>query len=280
MAEKTKDLIRLEAAGLDLEVVLLGGQSFSWRPGPGAGRYTGVAGSRAARVWMEGNGLLIQKLDGAPPTGADADFWRHYFALDADYAALHRRFAASPELAACLACAPGIRVLHQPFFETLLAFIISQNNHIPRITGIVQRLRQGFGPALAGGEHGFPVPAALAGLEPRDLEPLRAGFRAKYLIDAARKVAAGVVDEAELRTLPTAEARQRLMLITGVGPKVADCVLLFSLERNEVAPMDVWMKKAVERHFGGQLPACAAGAEGIAQQYIFAWARQNLPRGG
>ena len=262
--------ILYSAAGLDLAATLFCGQSFAWRNN-GDGTYTGVAGGRAATVWQQGEALHLLPL--GPAQADDADYWRHYFALDEDYPGWLARFREHATLKACVDSCPGIRVLNQPFFDTLLSFIISQNNNIPRITGIVGRLRTGFGPQLAEGVYGFPSAPVLAGLSVEALAPLRAGFRAKYLLDAARRVALGEINEEALRALPTEEARKRLSQIYGVGQKVADCVLLFSLERKEVAPMDVWMKRAVEGHFEGALPECAAGGQGIAQQFIFYWAR-------
>lgn len=278
MAVNTNTVLQLKAGGMDLQATLFCGQSFSWQPTGKEGVFRGVAGAHAAEVWIEQDTLHIARLDGAPPQPGDEAFWKHYFALDTDYTALLCRFCDDPVLGECVACSPGLRVLRQPFFDTLLTFIISQNNHIARIAGIVQRLRQEFGPMLQGSERGFPLPETLARLTPEDLAPLRAGFRAKYLIDAAQKVAGGQVREAELRTLDDAAARAVLMRIVGVGVKVADCVLLFALERHNIVPMDVWMKRAMHTTFPDGMPPQAQGSEGIAQQYIFWWARLNLPK--
>ncbi|MFV0414571.1 MAG: DNA-3-methyladenine glycosylase family protein [Oscillospiraceae bacterium] len=267
--------VLLPAAGMNLEATLFCGQSFVWQKSEDGG-FVGVAGGRAAAVYERGENFLLLPLGAAPPGEGDLAFWHHYFALETNYPALLARFAKSKKLAACVAAAPGIRVLHQPFFETLVCFIISQNNHIPRITGIVQRLCRLFGKPLAGGLYAFPTPGVLAALTVEDLAPLRAGFRAKYIVDAAQKVAGGLVTRQKLEALPTAEARALLATILGVGTKVADCVLLYSLGRNEVVPMDVWMKRAMAQLFPKSMPAAARGHEGIAQQFIFCWARQNL----
>ncbi len=175
-----------------------------------------------------------------------------------------------------IAFSPGIRVLRQPFFETVLSFIISQNNHIPRITGIVQRLREHFGSQLAPGLFAFPAPEVLAALEPDDLAPLRAGFRAKYMIDAAKKIAEGTVNEKIMQSLSDQEARAHLKQIYGVGDKVADCVLLFSQGRFNTVPMDVWMKRALAAFFPSGYPDEVLPYGGIAQQFTFNWARAHL----
>ncbi|WP_394960416.1 DNA-3-methyladenine glycosylase family protein [Candidatus Allofournierella merdavium] len=262
-----------ETGGLDLDATLRCGQTFLWRPLEGGG-WAGTAAGRAVTARMEGKALVLEGAD-----EADRAFWERYFALDLDYPALLGRFCAgSKRLAACVEHSPGIRVLRQPFFETLCCFIISQNNNIPRITAITGRLCEGLGAPLGGGLHAFPAPEVLAALRPEDLAFLRAGWRAEYLIDAARWVALGLVSEAALTSLPDAEARALLMTVKGVGPKVADCVLLYSLSRWSVVPMDVWMKRAMARLFPRGAPVCCRPYQGIAQQFIFDYARDVLPR--
>lgn len=274
MAVHTNNKIILPAPGFNLAATLFSGQSFTWQQ-TGPGVYTGVAGIHAANAqYIDGSIVLIPLAGGNP--GQATAFWANYFDMDTDYAALETRFSRHKKLAECVQASCGIRVLRQPFFDTLISFIISQNNNIKRITGIVQRLAQGFGAPLGNGLYAFPTPQALATLLPEDLADIRAGFRAKYILDAARRVASGEIDEARLRALPTNEAREALMAIVGVGRKVADCVLLYTLSRTEVVPMDVWMKRAMEQTFPKGMPSCASGYEGIAQQYIFCWARENL----
>ena len=115
----------------------------------------------------------------------------------------------------------------------------------------------------------------LAVLSPDDLAPLRAGFRNRYIIDAAQKVASGEVDLEACRTLEYEQARRELMKITGVGVKVADCTLLFGLHRIEAFPVDVWMKRALKTLFPGMTPADFGEYAGIAQQYIFHYSRMH-----
>ena len=178
-----------------------------------------------------------------------------------------------------LACKenPGIRVLRQEPFETLISFIISQNNNIPRIKGIIERLCLHFGePFLYHNEtrYAFPAPKKLASCTPEDLAPLRAGFRAKYLIDAAKRIASGEIDLEAVRKLPLPDAKAKLQTISGVGPKVADCALLYGLHRTECFPMDVWMKRAVLL-LPRLSPADFGENAGIAQQYLFHYVRMH-----
>lgn len=248
---------------LDLGRTLMGGQSFRWRP-QGAG-FRGTASRRTAYVERRGQSLYVNG-DG------DAAFWRRYFALDEDYPAIQARLRADRTLAACVDYAPGIRVLRQAFFEALVCFIISACNNIPRITGIVERMCTRLGEPLRDG-YAFPTPERLAAAPDEELAPLRAGFRAKYIREAAARVAAGEVTEERLRAASYEDAKKLLCTLPGVGGKVADCVLLFSLGFSEAFPRDVHILRAMERLFPQGLPSCAKGCEGIAQQYIFEYAK-------
>ena len=173
-----------------------------------------------------------------------------------------------------MAYAPGIRVLHQPAWEALAAFIMSQNNNVPRIKGIIERLCTAFGDPLAWG-YDFPPPERLAGLGEEDLRVLRCGWRWEYLLDAAEKVASGLLPLDQVAVLPLPEARQALQSIKGVGPKVAECVLLYGMGRLEAFPLDVWMKRAMKILFPGKKPEDFGPYAGIAQQYIFHYCRTH-----
>ncbi len=200
--------------------------------------------------------------------------WRDYFDLNRDYSEIIKTISQNEVLKTASEYGKGIRVLNQPPWETLCSFIISQNNNIKRIKGIISRLCEAYGEKIEGG-YTFPSAEALAKLEPEDLAPLRAGFRAKYIIDAARKVSSGEVDLWALENMPYEEAQRELLKIKGVGPKVADCALLFSHRHIEALPKDVWIKRALEVLFGGELPEVALPFAGIVQQYIFFYARET-----
>ena len=275
-------MLLLDAKGLDLAQTFGCGQCFRWRQNAGGG-WVGVVAGRAVRAEAVGGGCIRLTGLAGPAPETEAGFWARYFALDLDYPALLARMrAAHRGLAGCIDCAPGIRVLRQPFFETLVTFLISQNNNIPRIAAIVDRLCRGLGAQLdaAGLYYAFPTAEALAPLEEADLAFLRAGWRGGYILDAARRAAAGRLDEDALRALPLGDARARLMEVRGVGPKVADCTLLYGLGRWDAYPVDVWMKRAGQALLTARVKDPAAylnrktgGCAGIAQQYMFAWAR-------
>ena len=133
---------------------------------------------------------------------------------------------------------------------------------------------ENFGDKIEGG-YTFPSAQKIASLSLEQLSVIRAGFRAKYILDGAERVAKGQIDFSLLRQAPIDEARQHIMQIKGVGPKVADCALLFGFARMECFPVDVWIRKAMTNMFGGQIPDCALPYAGIAQQYIFHYARKN-----
>ena len=255
---------------LDLRETLDCGQCFRWREGEG-GSFSGVAYGRAVTARMDGDRLILEGAD-----EADRELWSDYFDLSLDYAAVRERLSAiHPVMADAARYAPGIRILRQEPFEALISFIISQNNNIKRISGIVDRLCEHFGEPIGEGLYRFPDPARLAALEPDDLAPIRAGFRHRYIIDAARRVHSSDIDLEAIRLMPYDEAKAELMRITGVGVKVADCVLLYGLHRLDGFPLDVWMKRAMAVLFDGMDPKEFGEYAGIAQQYIFHYSRMH-----
>lgn len=202
------------------------------------------------------------------------DIWCDYFDLNRNYSKIIEEISKNEVLRTASEYGKGIRVLNQPPWETLCSFIISQNNNIKRIKGIIGRLCETYGEKIEGG-YTFPAAQTLAKLEVEDLAPLRSGFRAKYIIDAARRVASGEVDLFALQNMPYEDAKNELLKIKGVGPKVADCALLFSHRHIEALPKDVWIKRALQVLFGGELPEVAVPYAGIVQQYIFFYARET-----
>lgn len=242
------------------------GQCFRWNENSD-GSWTGIVSGKTATLRKDGDNI---KIDSDSP-----DLWQKYLDLDTDYDGVRDELKRlCPELACAVDSIDGIRILYQEPWEALCSFIISQNNNIPRIKGIVERLCEGFGEDC-GGFYSFPSAERLASLSPDDLAPLRSGFRARYIIDAAQKVSSGEVDLPSMYERPIAECRIELMTITGVGAKVAECTLLYGLHRLEAFPIDVWMKKALSSLFSGITPEVIGAHAGIAQQYIFHYSRLN-----
>ena len=253
----------------DLPHTLDCGQAFRWEETDG--RWHGAAFGRYLELEKLNDGTVV--LYGTDENTFNT-VWRGYFDLDRDYSEVIAAISENEILKNAAEYAHGIRVLNQEPWETLCSFIISQNNNIKRIKGIINRLCENFGQDM-GGWYTFPSAEKIAGLSLDELGVLRSGFRAKYILDAAKKVSGGEIDLEKLKTIPTDDARKELMKITGVGPKVADCVLLFSLGHTDAFPKDVWIKRAMEVLFGGELPQSAVPYAGIAQQYIFFYARDT-----
>lgn len=252
----------------DLAQTLDCGQAFRWRKNED-GSWQGIAYGKFIRLQIKDGSLLIHNT-----TAEDFEkIWKDYFDLDRDYGDIIKKVSDNETVKKATENGSGIRILNQEPFETLCSFIISQNNNIPRIKGIIERLCENFGEKTFGG-YTFPTAEKIASLTLDDLAVLRSGFRAKYLLDAAKKVSNGEIDLEALKECDTDTARDMLMQIKGVGPKVADCTLLFSLRHIDAFPKDVWIKRAMEKLFDGNLPESSKEYAGIVQQYIFYYARQ------
>lgn len=254
----------------DLAQTLDCGQAFRFEPLSDT-KWGGVACDRYLEIEKTADNTII--LYNVSQTDFE-NIWKDYFDLERDYSEIIAKISTNEVLKTASEYGKGIRVLNQPHWETLCSFIISQNNNIKRIKGIISRLTENFGEKIEGG-YTFPTAQKLAALKPEDLCELRAGFRAKYIIDAARKVASGEVDLSKLADMPYENAQAELLKIKGVGPKVADCALLFSHRHIDALPKDVWIKRALNVLFGGELPEEAVPYAGIVQQYIFFYARET-----
>ena len=217
-----------------------------------------------------------------------AAYYIKYFDLERDYGMIEERMRKNDVLKLCIPYASGIRVFEQDPFETLISFIVSANNNIKRITGIIDKMCRACGTrkiASDGTEYfTFPKASDLAALPLEELRAMGLGYRDEYIKRTSQAIADGFSLE-ELRSMPYAQAKKRLCTLHGVGSKVADCVLLFSLGHGEALPMDVWMKRAVSvMFFDGRTPTKKELAEltesfgqdaGRIQQYIFHYARET-----
>ena len=265
---------------IDIERSCACGQSFRWKK-DGDG-FVAPALGRVVRVCQNDCDISIY-----PCKKGEEKDWLAYFDLDRDYAAIEKRLSVDEQLSMCIGNASGIRVFAQEPFETLITFIISANNNIGRIAGIVERLCAlcGEKAEFDGKEYYlFPKPESIAALEESELVRIGSGYRAPYIKKSAAIIAGGYQLE-KLRDMPLDIARKELLKFPGVGPKVADCVLLFGLGHTDAFPVDVWIGRAMsEIYFDGESPKKkqleaairALGSEsGIVQQYIFHYARQT-----
>lgn len=212
--------------------------------------------------------LSVSQDDLSPIT--DDSFWSDFFDLGTDYDSLKAEFSKiSPVMAKACEYAPGIRILNQDPWEALCSFVVSQNNNIKRIMGIIDRMCGFYG----GG--GFPTVESLVDAREDDLRMLGLGFRAPYIVNTARAVYDGSIDLDKLRNIDIDDARAILMKVKGIGPKVADCALLFGCHRLDCFPMDVWMKRVMAEWFPGHDKSIFGPNAGVAQQYLFHYARTS-----
>ena len=264
---KGKDTVLLGVKHFELDHTLECGQCFRWQGEEGA--YSGIAHGRRLEILLEGGALILKDVS----LDEFESVWKNYFDLGRDYSEIHRRFSKDKTLCEALAFAPGIRVMRQAPWETLITYILSQNSNIPRIKGMVARLCECYGEPLPCGGFTFPEPERLAALTIDDLAPLKCGYRAAYILDAAWLVSEGELELNALYALPVEEARRELMCIRGVGPKVAECVLLYGFGKVECYPLDVWMKRVMAAFYPSGFSEDLSDTAGIAQQFLFHYAR-------
>lgn len=199
-----------------------------------------------------------------------------YFDLSRDYGEIIKSYQSDKQLTLAAESGNGIRIFRQDPWETLVSFIISQNNNIPRIKKIINSLCELLGEEKNGC---FSFPDAqsikIAGIE--GLAPIKSGFRAKYIVDAAEKVVSGEVSLEHVANCGYEEALAELKKIKGVGDKVANCVLLFGFGYYEAFPVDVWVKRVINKYYGTDFDPKSFGKyAGIAQQYLFYHERNVL----
>lgn len=250
------------------------------------GSYTAVHMDKIINVLSRENDVLIRNV-------SLDDFYEvfyDYFDLGTDYKQIKEDLSANEVLKKASEYGDGIRILNQEMFETVISFIISANNGITRIKNSIRIISQRYGDLIGkymGREYyAFPKPEILAKVDPLELrEFARVGFRDVRIVEASRMVADGFLDYERDQNLSTAELKEKLMQMPGVGPKVADCVLLFTYHRRETFPVDVWIKRVMETLFiGHEVPKKQVDdyareyfgdLAGYAQQYLFYYGREE-----
>ena len=259
------------------------GQCFRWNRNPD-GSFSGVAMDRALKISKHDGKVIFHN------TSID-DFnniWREYFDFKTSYSEIKKELSSDKILKEAIGYGDGIRILKQDLWECVVSFIISASNNIPRIKKIVENLCCNFGKKISYmGEifYTFPTPEKINSLTLEDLSVIKAGFRDKYILDAAEKFVSGEISYDKLLNMSAVDAKKMLMTIKGVGNKVADCIVLFGLSKCESFPVDVWIKRIMEYcYFDGEesIEKISAFAKekfgtlgGYAQQYLFFYAREN-----
>lgn len=280
--EENGSLILSGTEDFDLGQTFDCGQCFRWEKCGDA--WEGVAFGRALRICQIGDTITL-----FGTTLSDwENVWKEYFDIGRDYGKIKASLAKDKVMKEATRFGSGIRILNQEPFECLISFIISASNNIPRIKKIIAALCENFGDKityLGKDYYSFPAPEKIAGLSPEELAIIKAGFRDKYILSAAKAVAGGMIDLACLKNASSEYAKAELLKLPGVGNKVCECVMLFSLSKYSSFPVDVWIKRIMEYcYFNGEQPKeviSAFAAEkfgdlgGFAQQYLFFWAREN-----
>ena len=265
------------------------GQCFRWNEQED-GSYTGVFKGNVLNVKKEGNKVTFKGIC----KGEIKEVVEDYFDLKRDYEKIKKHLSKIDDnMKKSIEYGKGIRILNQDLWETIISFIISANNNIPRIKGIIERLSKNYGEEIDyNGEkyYTFPTVEELKDVSVEKYRELGLGFRDIRLYETTKMILNGEVDLDELRNNPnTMEVRDKLLTLSGVGPKVADCILLFSdLKRFEVFPIDVWVRRVMNDLYiknedetkvnKKQIEKIAkekfGDLAGLAQQYLFYWRRE------
>ena len=266
------------------------GQCFRWNMQED-GSYTGVFGENVLNVKKEKENIIIKGIvkDDIKKTVEE------YFDLNRDYAKIKEKLAKIDEnMKTSIKYGQGIRILNQDLWETIISFIISANNNIPRIKGIIERLSEKYGTKITWkgkAYYTFPTPKQLKNVTVQDYRSLGLGFRDVRLYETTKMILDKQVDLEKMKqNLNTFEVREQLLTLSGVGPKVADCILLFStLKRFEVFPIDVWVRRVMNDLYIKQADETKVSKKqiekiaeekfgdlaGLAQQYLFYWRRES-----
>lgn len=264
------DIVLENIRCLDLDLTLDCGQAFRWEKQED-GSWSGVVKGVFLNISKTDDTILLKNTT----KENFENIWLDYFDFNKDYVKICDTLKQDSLLAPTVDEYYGIRILNQDSWEALCSFVISQQNNIKRIKGIISRLCKAYGDEVRSGFYSFPSAEKLSSLTVADFEELGMGYRAKYLEKLSKDVADGKIDLEKIKALTLDEARKELLNIYGVGIKVANCALLFGFGFYDAFPVDVWMKRVMEYYSDG-LPECFDGIGGIAQQYLFHWARNNL----
>ena len=259
------------------------GQCFRWVRQPD-NSFTGVVRGKVANISYQDGTLVIKNSS----LKDFQDIWFEYLDLGRDYGEIKALLDKDEHMKKAIEYGYGIRILKQDLWEVLISFIISANNRIPMIMKTVAAMSKLYGDEIqydGMAYYSFPGADKLfeAGIE--ELEACRGGFRCKYILNTARMVKNGEVRLEELEGMDTGKAREELMKFPGVGPKVADCVLLYSGTKQDVFPTDVWVKRVMEELYFKReasfkeiqdfASSYFGDLAGFAQQYLFYYAREN-----
>lgn len=261
------------------------GQAFRWKVEED-GSITLIAHNRILNLLKTEEGTIFRNT-----TIEDIEsIWWNYFDLDTDYLAIKQRLQTDPILEQAIRYGCGIRILNQDRYETIISFILSANNHVPRIKGCIEKIATRYGEPIGTYQntmyYTFPKPKVLAKLDPLELrETCKVGFRDQRIVETSKRL---LNEDRDLLDRPIDELenlKKRLMALPGIGDKVSDCILLFAMKKKETFPVDVWIKRVMEELYLKR-PGTAVEIQkraqkefndlaGVAQQYLFYYGREE-----
>lgn len=261
------------------------GQCFRWNKEEDTS-YTGVFKNNVLNVKKDGNNIIFKGIC----EGNIDEICKEYFDLETNYEEIKKKLSNIDEyLETSINYGEGIRILNQDLWETIISFEISANNNIPRIKGIIERISKKYGKKIIFEEkeyYTFPTAKELSKATVEDLRNLGLGFRDVRVFETTRKIHIKEVDLEELKKeKDICKIEEELLSLPGVGPKVADCIMLFSLKKYQVFPIDVWVRRVMsELYFENKEQKPQKIKEfvknyygeraGLAQQYLFYWRRE------
>lgn len=281
--EKDNYIIIEDVNDFEIKHIFDCGQCFRWNE-EDDGSYTGVAFNKVINIKKEGLNVIISNTN-------KEDFyniWYEYLDLGRDYKNIKGILSADEILAKSIEFGHGIRILKQDVWEIIISFIISANNRIPMIKRAIEKLSEKYGEYIGKYNnkmyYAFPTAEALSKLTEEELRGCSTGFRAKYILAAAKRVNEDKELLNNLKNLEIENMRNELMKFSGIGPKVSDCIMLFSLNVENAFPIDVWVKRVMEYFYleeGTSFKNIQLYANdkfgkhaGFAQQYLFYYARE------
>ena len=278
--------LKIKVKCFNLKYTLECGQCFRWKK-TDEDYYVGVIKDRVIKIKQVKDTLYIisSNMDNLE------DIVIYYFNLDLDYTSIEKRISiVDDNVKKAVTNTSGLRFLKQDFFETIISYIISANNNIPRISKSVNEISRRYGSEVElDGEkyYLFPTPEQLKNVKVEEYRECGVGFRDKYIYNTVAKINNKEIDLDELFKMDTQNLKKELLSLMGVGPKVADCILLFSCSRLEVFPVDTWVEKIMTKLYFNNKEASKKQIQdyaknnfkndaGIIQQHLFYNIREGM----
>lgn len=268
--------MKLQVEDFNIAQIAESGQCFRWNKVSDM-VYKGVIGNNICEIKQVGNEVEV--------IGISKDEFNYYFDMDRDYEEIKKHYSEDLILNKAIKYGEGIRILNQDKFEVLISFIISANNNIPRIKKSIETISKRFGQKINEEIYAFPTPLELSRASEEDLRECGVGFRANYIYKTCKDILSGF-DLETISKLETDKCKRELMKLKGVGPKVADCIMLFSMNKLDAFPIDVWIKRIMEELYIKKEVSLKeiemfakekfSDYAGVAQQYLFFYARENM----